>query len=77
MQEATFVAITDLEIGDKVGVSFDSDLTYEVYDIRTMYTVRDGKVKLEFLLSIDGGTFPVWMDREDIIYPLISAGVEK
>lgn len=76
MQGAVFTARTDLQIGDKVGLLFTPDLTFEVYDIKTIHMLRSGKVKFEFLLVSNRSYFPVWVDRKDIIYP-VSATVLK
>ena len=70
MQKAIFTASTDLEIGDKVLLYPITDLIWEVYDIRTIHTLRDGRVKFEFLLRINNH-FSAWVDRSLIGYPIL------
>ena len=69
MQRAEFLARTDLEIGDKVHLLPDSEMVWEVFDIRTVQFIRAGKVVFEFLL-IYNGHFSIWVTRDKLVYPI-------
>lgn len=67
MDKSAFVAKTDLQIGDKVqisyGIFFESN--FEIYDIRTIHQLRDGSVRFEFQLTKDGDLTD-WLPRNKI-----------
>lgn len=69
MDKTMFLAKTDLQIGDKVKTTFSGNEEFEVYDIRTIHSLRNNTVNFEFKLTAYEDFSP-WLQRSEIIYPI-------
>ena len=66
MQLATFNAVCDVELGDKVRIVFSKTID-EIADIRTVHYLKNPRVEFEFeLASVPG----LWFKREGFTYPV-------
>ena len=64
MQIASFNAICDVEINDKVGFA---STTTEIIDIRTVHYLKDQRIEFEFMLA----SVPWrWYKRQEFDYPI-------
>ena len=66
MQLATFNAVCDVELGDKV--RFASKIITEITEIRTVHYLKDQRVEFEFELAVMPG---LWSKRGDFVYPVV------
>ena len=65
MHLATFNAVCNVELGDKVGFA---STTTEIIDIRTVHYLKDQRVEFEFSLAIAPWR---WYKRQDFVYPVV------
>ena len=67
MQEMSFLARCDVEIGDEVTIKFDNSIS-KIVDIRTASYLKSGLVEFEFSLE----AIPtLWLKREAFVYPIV------
>lgn len=71
MDKAMFMAQTDLQIGDKVKTTFSGNEEFEVFDIKTIHSLRENTVTFEFKLTAYGDFTP-WLQRSEIVFPIAS-----
>lgn len=64
MQFASFNAVCDVEIGDRV--RFDSEIITSITNIRAIYYLKSGKVEFEFETEVAPG---IWLKRKSFVYP--------
>jgi len=73
LQKTTFMAKTDLEIGDRVRLNsqnpIDSSLVWKINEIRTIHYLRGMNIEFEFMI-VRNDNMPRWVKRKDIIYPI-------
>lgn len=70
MTTAIIDVITDLQIGDKVRTVFSGGAeVFEVYDIKTVYSLRDDIHEVKFKLKQEK-YFTPWLTRCEIVYPI-------
>jgi hypothetical protein len=67
MDKAEFVAKTDLQIGDKVQISYGVfyETNFEIYDIKTIHKLRNNTVHFEFQLT-KNGDLTDWLPRNKL-----------
>lgn len=64
MQQATFSAVCDVELGDEVRLNH-TGAEDVISDIRTIHYLKAGKVEFEFeMVSVPG----LWLERCDFVY---------
>ncbi|MCB8818672.1 hypothetical protein [Desulfosporosinus shakirovi] len=66
MQFATFNAVCDVELGDKVKTILNT--ITEITDIRTVHYLKDSRVEFEFELACEPG---LWFKRNIFVYPAV------